>query len=190
MSATRVVLSIDPGQSGALASLADGKFDSVCDMPVLPRRTKGFAVDGRALAAAVRDILRRHPAAYHLAVLELVSAMPSIPGVDGQRRGMGATSAMHFGEAIGTARGVLETLGLPIVVVTPQKWKGAYGLTGSEKDFARGACIARLPAAAPYLQRKKDHGRADALLMALWAELTGQVPMQRRDPELALENAA
>ena len=52
----------------------------------------------------------------------------------------------------------------------PASWKRRFGLTGQDKDAARLLAIQRFPAAALQLQRKKDNGRADALLIGLWAE--------------------
>lgn len=49
-------------------------------------------------------------------------------------------------------------------------WKRRFGLIGQDKDAARLLAIQRFPATAFQLQRKKDNGRADALLIALWVE--------------------
>ena len=46
------------------------------------------------------------------------------------------------------------------------------GLIGTDKDAARLLAIKRFPSAEPQLRRKKDSGRADALLLALWHENT------------------
>lgn len=49
-------------------------------------------------------------------------------------------------------------------------WKRRLGLIGQDKDVGRLLAIQRFPSAAHLLRRKKDHGRADALLIALWAK--------------------
>lgn len=64
--------------------------------------------------------------------------------------------------------GALAAHGVRTTLVTARAWKGAAGLEGVPKDAARAAAVAELPAAAPLLARKKDHGRADALLIGLW----------------------
>ena len=55
-------------------------------------------------------------------------------------------------------------------------WKRHLRLTGMDKDAARQLVIERFPSAAPNMKRKKDVGRADALLLAHWGEVTEQVP--------------
>lgn len=171
----RLVLGVDPGQSGAVAALADGRFDSFIDMPVVPRLSGGLQIDGGGLARKVRDVIARHAGAYVVVVKEQVNGMPSLPGKSGERRQMGATSAFNFGQSDGKIQCVFEVLGIPMVLVTPAKWKGRLGLVGKAKDCARTLAIQQFPAAAEQLQRKKDVGRADALLIAHWAELTEAV---------------
>lgn len=165
MSALHITIGIDPGQSGALAVVADGAFERFVDMPVMPRRAGGQHVNGGELARAMREILARHPGAARLAVLEEVSAMPK----------QGVSSVFRFGEGYGVIRGVLGALQIPFITVHSSKWKRDAGLIGHEKDVARTSAIQRFPAAAPELTRKKDCGRADALLIAAWAEATEQV---------------
>lgn len=168
----RLVLGIDPGQSGAIAALADGAFDEFIDMPIVPRLSGGMQIDGGALAARVRETMGRHPGAYVVAIKEQVNGMPSIPGKDGKRRQMGASSAFNFGQSDGKIQCVFEVLQIPMVVVAPATWKKRLGLTGKPKDCARTLSMQLFPKSATQLQRKKDVGRADALLVAHWAELT------------------
>lgn len=155
----RVTIGIDPGQTGALAVLADGQFAGFYDMPTVARPAGGQQVNGAELAAQLREIRAAHPGAHVLAVLERVSAMP----------GQGVSSMFRFGEGYGVVQGVLAALGVPVMTLSPAVWKRAVGLIGSEKDVARTLAIQQYPAAAGGLTRKKDIGRADALLIASWA---------------------
>lgn len=161
----RLVLGIDPGQSGAIASVADGTFDAFIDMPTMPRKAGGNEVDAISLATSIRHVLAEHQGAYYVAVMEAVSAMPK----------QGVSSSFRFGESFGIAKGVLGALRIPLVLVPSATWKRHLGLWGAEKDVARTLAIQRFPNAAEQLQRKKDIGRADALLIAHWAELTEAV---------------
>lgn len=161
----RLTLGIDPGQTGAVAALADGKLDCFVDMPTSPRKAGGHQVSGAGLAAHLRKIVAAHPGAYVIAVLEQVNAMPN----------QGSSSGFRFGQSDGVVRGVLGALGIGFIEVPPQMWKRHLRLTGCDKDAARTLAIQRFPAAAGSLARKKDVGRADALLIALWAETTEQV---------------
>lgn len=161
----RITLGVDPGQSGAIAILADGEVDGFIDMPVCPRRSGGQEINASELAARLRGVLQKHPGAYVVAILEAVAAMPK----------QGVSSVFRFGESFGVVKGVLASLGIGYVLVPPQMWKRHLRLTGCDKDAARTLVIQRFPAAAPSMTRKKDVGRADALLMAHWGETTEQV---------------
>lgn len=153
---TRVIAGIDPGQSGAVAVLADGEFYKFIDMPVMSRPAGGQQINGAELAAALRGIWHEFTGASFTAVLEQVSARPK----------QGVSSMFRFGEGYGVIQGVVATLGMQMVMVHPAKWKKAAGLSGKEKDCARTLAIQRFPSAATQLTRKKDVGRADALLIA------------------------
>lgn len=165
----RLILAIDPGQSGAVAALADGEFAGFLDMPTSARKAGGEIIDPQALGAGMRGLVMQHPGAHRIAVIEQVGAMP----------GQGGTSMFRFGQSDGMARGVVGCLNIPLIQVSPMKWKKHFGLVGTkenpiDKDCARTLAIQRFPAAAHLLQRKKDIGRADAALIALWAHMTEQ----------------
>lgn len=157
----RITLGIDPGATGAIAALADGAYYDVLDMPVTAGREENGRghVDGGVLADWLREMSRRNPGAAFDAVIEQVGARP----------GQGVTSMFRFGEAYGTVRGALGALGIAFRVVSPNLWKPRMGLVGPAKDSAREMAAHRFPAAATKLARKKDHGRAEALLIAKWA---------------------
>lgn len=154
-----LTIGIDPGLTGALAALADGVPIAVYDLPV---RTVGKwgELDAGALAALIRAMRGGHPGAYVSACVEQVQARPAD----------GGTSAFRFGSTYGAIRGVLESLGIPYSRAIPAVWKRHFGLIGCEKDVTRQVAIQRFPAARPDLTRKKDHGRADALMLALFHE--------------------
>jgi crossover junction endodeoxyribonuclease RuvC len=88
--------------------------------------------------------------------LEQVAAMP----------GQGVTSMFHFGESVGIIIGVLETLQIRYTMPRPQQWKKAVGIIGKDKDAARTMALQLFPEVGDRLTRKKDVGRADALLIA------------------------
>lgn len=158
----RLIIGCDPGQSGCLAMLADGEPAGFIDMPTMPRQAGGFEVNAASLAAQIRGVMHKHTGADILAVVEQVGPMP----------GQGLASTFRFGQSDGILRGVIATLGIGYITVHPVKWKGHFGLKGQEKDAARSLAIRRFPSVAEQLARKKDCGRADALLLALWAANT------------------
>jgi crossover junction endodeoxyribonuclease RuvC len=81
----------------------------------------------------------------------------------------GVTSSFRFGMGYGSILGVLSALNVQIVDVAPGLWKKHFRLD-SDKEKARALAIKRFPNAQ--LNRKKDAGRAEALLMALWLRET------------------
>lgn len=64
--------------------------------------------------------------------------------------------------------GILVASGFRVVPVRAQAWKKAAGICGREytKDDSRALASMLFPELSPLLKRKKDHGRADALLIA------------------------
>lgn len=92
--------------------------------------------------------------------VELVNAMPD----------QGVTSMFNMGKGLGIWLGIIAALGLPSVHITPVVWKKAMLTAGSGQD--KGASILHalrlFPNAADYLTRKKDDGRAEALLIAAY----------------------
>jgi hypothetical protein len=160
---------VDPGNSGAIAIVADGEPIRFLDMPTELRASgKGYIVDGHQLAAMLRGVMIQNRGAHCFAVIERVGAMRKGEGAPTQ----GASSAFNFGQADGIARGVIRCLGIPLISCEPTQWKRHFGLLKQEKDAARQLVIARYPAMAQHLQRIKDQGRADAALIALWAHET------------------
>jgi hypothetical protein len=157
----RLVIGIDPGVSGAIGWLADGTPGGVMDMP---RRACG-RVDGRRLSGELRGLLQQHTGADVLVVHEHVCGF----------RKQGGSSQFEFGQADGIVRGVVEALGLRWIEVRPQKWKKHYRLVkprGGEapgKGASRTLAISLWPDKALHLLKARDHGRAEALLLARWA---------------------
>lgn len=156
MSESSFLVGIDPGLTGAVAILRDGRSYAVHDMPVVPKRNKKMEVSG----AGLREILRELPVDKTVVFVELVTAMPSRQG----QRGMGAASAFNFGKSAGVVRGVIEALGFRWYEITPAQWKRAAGLTGQEKDRARAVASGLFP--TTNLRLKKHVAKAEALLIA------------------------
>ena len=150
------VLGIDIGASGALALVSEaGELLDMADMPVL---ADGPAGRRTVNAALLSDIVRRWRPAR--AWVEHVGARP----------GEGAVGAFAFGRSAGTVAGVLAALGVPAATIAPASWKRAVGVPpGREgaKSLARSEAVRRWPARAALFARVKDHGRAEAALIAV-----------------------
>ncbi|MDD4962077.1 MAG: crossover junction endodeoxyribonuclease [Candidatus Marinimicrobia bacterium] len=148
-------LGIDPGIGGALALLSrDYDLLAVIDMPVMAGTGKRQQVNAAELSKIIDSWQRESEGDQLIAFIEQVSARP----------GQGVSSMFSFGDSFGTVRGVLAAKGIPLLLVTPQAWKKRAGLIGSEKDRSRTVAQQMFPSAD--LARKKDIGRADALLIA------------------------
>ena len=149
MALMNVWVGIDPGASGAVAVLYE---------------------DGYAIAEDFGDMssqtLRHWNESFnvHLCAIEQVGAMP----------GQGVTSMFNFGANLGWWRGVLDTLRIPYVLVRPQRW-GKDCCVPPKKDKADKPSLEVARRMFPHvdLSRKKDHGKADALLLAHWAKTFG-----------------
>ena len=154
----RVTFGCDPGLSGALAVLLDGESGPILDMPTFHNGTAN-EVDALKLATFIREVRAGHPGAYFSVCIERVRAMPDRSG--GAVRKMGAQ-----------VKAVFRVLGMHPVLVEAQTWKHYYGLRGAEKDASRELAIRRFPSSADRLSRKKDHGRSEAMLIALYHDNT------------------
>lgn len=149
-----MIIGIDPGNTGAIAFLDDDGLINVEDMPLMANGKKK-QVNAAELSKIISGMsVMEQPHAY----VEKVGAMP----------GQGVSSMFNFGMGYGVIQGVLAALEIPYTLVTPQRWKKAAGLIGKEKDNAR-TLAQQLYAEAP-LGRKKDIGRADAILIARFGE--------------------
>lgn len=158
----QVTFGCDPGLSGAICTLVDGEPGPFIDMPTKEVGNRS-EVDAYEIARFIREIRSQHEGAWFQACIEQVSARP----MDG------GTSAFRFGEGFGKLKAVFEVLNIGYLQTVPAQWKRTMGLIGTEKDKARQLAIKRFPAMADNLKRKKDDGRADALLMALFLENKG-----------------
>lgn len=145
----RIVMGVDPGASGACAFYwpeAPGLV-VIEDMPV---------VSGQVSGALLADIIRRYEPTE--AMVELAASRP----------GQGVSSTFKFGFSTGIIHGTLGALNVPFSLVTPGKWKRHMGLS-SEKEAARAMAIRTFPQISAGLKRVKDHGRAEACLLAYYA---------------------
>ncbi len=144
-------IGIDPGGSGAIVVLQDGKPIEWLLMPLIK-----VGSSTRVNAAHLANFLAPHKGAP--VFLELVGVMPKQGGV----------SAFTFGHAAGVVQGVVQGAGHPLTLVTPQKWKKAAGLIGTEKDIARSTAILLWPDWRELDTKIKGGALADAALIGLF----------------------
>lgn len=149
-----ISIGVDPGLNGALAVLVGTRLHEIVDMPTMLLKGKRRQVNAALVAAIIRTWQMDLPTGDWTGYLERVSAMP----------GQGVSGVFSFGDSYGVARACLAILGIPTVLVAPVTWKKRAGLIKQPKDMARTLAIQLYPLAA--LSRKKDIGRAEAILIA------------------------
>lgn len=153
-----MIIGIDPGLTGAIALLDGDICLGVWDMPTTERtHGKGREVSPALLADILQDCVDAADDGV-TCWIEQVSARP----------GQGVTSMFTFGVTVGVVRGVVGTLGIKAYHVLPGTWKRSQGLTGRDKDASRTLAIERYPEVRHELCRKKDVGRADAILIGAY----------------------
>jgi hypothetical protein len=163
-----VTFGVDPGLSGAIATLIDGEPGPILDMPTFHNGTAN-EVDAMAVARFIRDTRAENPGAYVTACIERVRAMPARQG--GTVRTMGAQSSFNFGDGFGQVKAAFRVLGIEPLFVEARSWKSHFRLDKAKSaslDLAR----VRFPSVVDQLKRVKDNGRGEALLVALWADST------------------
>jgi crossover junction endodeoxyribonuclease RuvC len=147
------VLGIDVGISGALALLSTRHgFLFVHDLPI-HQLAVGKKFRSELDLASLRQLLLTNPIDH--VFIERVASRP----------GQGVASVFKFGFSAGGIHGLLVGLQLPVSYLQPQQWQRAVSV-GPTPDAGRRRAGELYPAAAEYLIRKKDAGRADAILIA------------------------
>ena len=140
-----LIIGIDPGITGSICFLQEGKIIDVVEMPNMPEGKKNKKqVNGAQIFQEIK------------VVIEQVSAMP----------GQGVTSMFNFGQSFGILKGICSAMQLPMYFVRPAKWKKYFNLINSEKDASRTKAIEIFPYFSSQLSRKKDSNKADAILIA------------------------
>lgn len=162
----RLILGVDPGFKGAVALYdpATRACVGIKDMPLMMRpNQKRNELDLNSLAQYIglyaNDIA--------LAVIERVSAM-TYKDRHGEIRGQGAAASFEFGRATGIVQGVVASYNIPTILVHPSSWKTGMGLSSSKQDSLSKA-TSLFPSHRHYFLRKKDDGRAEAILLAVFA---------------------
>lgn len=142
------VAGIDPGKTGAIGIDA-GPLSSVHDIPLLKVHSKSIVN-----AQAMRQLLLDE--GVDLIVIEHQGVRP-LQGI-----ATGGQTMFLYGGLLATAL----TLGVPVRIVQPKTWKHSIGLYGDDKELSRKKALKTFPRLKDRLKRKKDHNRAEALLLA------------------------
>ncbi len=151
-----LIIGIDPGISGSICFLKDGRILEVIEMPVMTEGKKNKKqVNGAQIYNEFLKRINKKEDEIRV-VIEQVSAMP----------GQGVTSMFNFGQSFGILKGICSAMQLPMFFVRPTKWKKYFNLINSQKDASRTRAIEIFPYFSTQLSKKKDSNKADAILIA------------------------
>jgi hypothetical protein len=149
----RYVMGVDPGFTGALAlAEIETKRCLAFDMPVMKNSRGQTVIDLAALTLLVESYAGQTA----VAIVEEVGARP----------GDGRSSLFKFGYGAGILAGVLAAYSVPAFPVRPEVWKCLMGVSADKASSIRKASSLYPLDAYKFLSRKKDHGRAEAILLA------------------------
>ena len=155
------IFGIDPGVSGAICVLKEGKILEVYEMPTMidGKKNKRQVNGAEVTNIFLKDLNNKYKAKV---VVEHVTAMP----------GQGVTSMFNFGQSFGVLKGICAALKLPIYFVRPVKWKKHFNLIKTNKEASRTKVIEIFPYISSKISRKKDSNKADSILIAKYFEET------------------
>jgi crossover junction endodeoxyribonuclease RuvC len=143
-------IAIDPGLTGAIGAIDDQASLVLCaDLPVT-RHGKLAWIDGNDLGTLLMDARQGRAARI---TIERSQSMP----------GQGVSSTFCIGVVLGSILAACQQMGVPLELVTAAQWKNAMGLD-SQKNTSLDRARLLFPTAE--LERKKDHNRSEALLLA------------------------
>ncbi|XP_019155301.1 PREDICTED: uncharacterized protein LOC109152187 isoform X2 [Ipomoea nil] len=156
------VIGVDPDVSGAFALLKPDQSAQVFDSPYL-KVMVGKGVRRRLDAKSIVQLLQ----SFEVPVGTIAYVEQSIPFPQDGKQGW-----WSGGFGYGLWIGILVTLGFSVVPVPSLLWKNKFKLAGSRsnKDDSREVASRLFPSMSSQLKRKKDHGRAEALLIAAYGK--------------------
>lgn len=162
------VLGVDPGTNGALAIVEGKRVIDILDMPVKSyagangksRHARGRKtnkrrrfVDGEVIA----DWIEKHSP--DAAVIESVHSFGN----------EGRASLAKFMTAFGVVLGAVQTMRVPITLVSPPVWKRRLGLIGKSKEASHRLACRMYPAYKKAFAGPKGGARIDRAEAALLA---------------------
>lgn len=152
----KVILGIDPGKNGGLTVMTD---DGVLMTKKMPDTDGDIATELEMILRYAENESR-----------ELCCYMEKVGGMPGQ----GGSAMFSFGRNVGFLYGVLASLKIPVVEVTPQKWQKMYSLGGvsitksssAEKREHKNRLKGKAQQLFPGLGKAVTLATADSILIA------------------------
>lgn len=161
-----MVISCDPGLTGAIALICSKRGLLECeDIPICSNGQATGSMKNWVDVTGLRDLLVAWSVKHCFAensvevCIERPIAMPTLPS---------QTIACQF-DTFGVIRALVsgKVPSVAVYFVNPQAWKKHFGLR-SDKDESIACALKLYPSAFNMLARKKDHNRAEAILIGHW----------------------
>jgi crossover junction endodeoxyribonuclease RuvC len=178
------ILGVDGGIHGGLAivDIIDGAAPELLDCVDIP--TVGTAAKERVNVLEIRDWIKTHRPDH--CVIERAGSMP--------RQGVAGT--FKYARAVGSIEATVALCGVPYTLIEPSLWKKFHGLhkapgqTVTEiKEMSRQRALQLFPSAHALLSRRKDHGRSEAMLIALTPIHRVSAQAEKAQPEAPVSPA-
>lgn len=152
----RYIGGLDPGLTGALCVLDFTEFRlHIWDTPTVSVKTGSGTIRQHCDPAAFTAAMVHFP--LDSLLIEKVHSTPN----DGH------VGAFSFGKVTGIAIGIAAGIEVPFQEVSPAKWKKDLQVPAA-KDAAKYRASIIFPNCVSGWKRAKDHGRAEASLIALY----------------------
>lgn len=147
---------IDVGVTGAIAALdADARLIGLVDL-----ETTRYGKFAWTEPMHLLRFIREHSDGNSRAWVEYVAPMPKL----------GVIASAGMGRTHGSVLAALQVAGIPFEMVSPQAWKRRLNVS-SDKDSTLGMARVKFPN-VDHFDRKKDHNRAEAALIAYFGRMT------------------
>ena len=152
MNTKKVIIGVDPGNTGAICFLKGKKVIELCSMPV-EKKTTGRGIQVSAIG--LKDLLSGWT--IKRAYIERINSQPQNT----------ARSMFTFGYGYGVVLTALTFMEVPFCFIAPQEWKKEFVLIGKDKQASITKVLQLYPDLYPDLYRQSDHDKAEAILIAL-----------------------
>lgn len=146
----------------------------ICSYAIFDTRTPHLIDVGEVDLVGSGRLLR--PCGQHISSL-LAGVDCAVVEEVGARSKQGASSMFTFGMCLGAVLNAIGAHGVPLVLVTPSEWKRSTRIHSKSdvevKALARAYATELWPQHKPLFRVGKNHGMAEAGLMARWYFLRG-----------------
>ncbi len=160
----QMILSVDPGLTGAICLFDPGNdLAPLIHVQDVPSEEKTYGKGKQVHAAYLHQVIIESK---RISAVKAHNHLTAVVERTGNRPGEGTTSAFSSGFTLGVIHALLAAEKIPLHYVKASVWKRKLGLLKKDKDASRTLARELYPAAAPMLERKKDHNRAEAILIA------------------------